>query len=90
MPITKQNIQRHELIGLNAEISAAKNKCNLGLKGKIVNETYHTLQIKTKNKVKRLFKKNITLKITLPSKEKVEINGEEIEKRPWDRLKIKK
>ncbi len=87
MPITEQNLKKHELIGLIAEVSEAKNKYNLGLKGKIVNETYHTIQIKTQNKIKRLFKKNISLSIKLPSGKKVQVSGEEIEKRPWDRLK---
>ena len=90
MSITENNVIRHELIGLNAKICKSQNKCNLGIKGKIVNETYHTLQIKTKDGIKRVFKKNITLKLKIPSGEEIEISGKDIEKRPWNRLKLRK
>lgn len=39
MPQTPQNIVRHELIGLFAEIVECKDKKMLGLKGTIINET---------------------------------------------------
>lgn len=89
MSITKNNVLRHELIGLNVRILESKNKCNLEIKGEIVDETYHTIQIRTTEKIKRLMKKNQVFEVTLASGERIKIDGKNIEKRPWDRLKIK-
>ena len=89
MAITPENIVKHELIGLKAEIVDAKNKANTGIKGKIVNETHHTLDIETTKGDKKLFKKNITFRVRLPSKQVVEIDGKTIEAKPWDRIKMR-
>ena len=89
MSITPQNVVRHELIGLHAEIVRSRNKVNVGIKGKIVNETHHTLDIETTKGDKKVFKKNITLRVKLPSKQVVEIDGEIIEAKPWDRIKMR-
>jgi len=80
---------RHELIGLRARVTNARNQLNLGIKGKVVDETNHTLVIESKKAEKRLFKKTVTLEFTLPDKTKTTILGSEIEGRPWDRIKKK-
>ncbi len=87
MSITKENILRHELIGLDVKVCSSKNKLNLNISGKIINETHHTLDIKTKQGLKKLFKKNTTFEVRLPSNEKVMLDGSKIEKKPWDRIK---
>ncbi len=98
--ITPSNVVRHELIGLTAEVVKSRNSA--GLKGKIVDESYKTLVIAgiaedglrrgLQNKsfgVKRVFKDAVTITLTLPSKQKVEVDGQLLVARPWDRIKKK-
>lgn len=81
--ITAGNVVRHELIGLSAEVVKSRNSA--GLKGKIVDESYKTLVIGGK----RVFKDAVTITLTLPSKQKVEVDGQLLVARPWDRIKKK-
>lgn len=87
--ITPENLVRHELIGLRARVTEAKNPANIGLEGEIVNETYKTLVLACNGRQKRIFKAQVTLVLQLPSKEKVEVNGSLLVGRSWDRLKRK-
>jgi len=84
--INAQNITRHELIGLRAEVIKARNKSAVGIRGTIVDETKSTLEIDGK----KVFKSGSVFKLTLPNKTKVEIEGEKIEARPWERIKKKR
>lgn len=83
--ITTGNVVRHELIGLTAQVVKSRNTSNAGLKGKIVDESYKTLTIGRK----RVFKGAVTITLTLPSKQKVEVDGQLLVARPWDRIKKK-
>jgi len=89
MPIKPNNIVRHELIGLKVKIVRAKNAQNIGIHGKVVNETNKTLVIESKGREKRIFKSQTTLQITLPNKKVVEVDGKLLAGRPWDRIKKK-
>ena len=71
MAITKRNIRRHELIGLNASVTSSKNKADAEIKGKIINETQKSLVIRH------------------GSTPKVELDGNDIVGRPWERIKFK-
>ena len=82
-----KSITKYELIGSYAEIVDSTNTSNIGIKGKIIDETKNTIIIKQKDKQKRLFKKNITLMIKIKDK-KYKIKGELLAKRPKDRLKL--
>jgi ribonuclease P protein subunit POP4 len=85
--ITKKNLKQHELIGLHAEVVGAQNKANVGLKGKVVNETQKTLVIRDASTLlKRVFKRGSAFKVTLPDGKEVELNGDEIAFRPWERI----
>lgn len=86
--ITPYNILRHEFIGLKAEVVEAKHPGYL-CSGTIINETRETITIKTKNKTKKLPKKSIKLRITLPQGEVVKIDGRLLISRPEDRIKKK-
>ncbi|MEK6807907.1 MAG: ribonuclease P protein subunit [Nanoarchaeota archaeon] len=87
--ITPSNVVRHELIGLHAKVVQARNIANSKLAGKIVNETYKTLVIDTRTGEKRLFKDQVVLQLELPDKKKVEVDGQLLVARPWDRIKKK-
>jgi len=87
--ITPSNVVRHELIGLHAKIVQAKNPANIGIQGKIVDESYRTLVVETKKGDKRIFKPGVVLQLVLPDKKRVEVAGSLLTARPWDRIKKK-
>jgi ribonuclease P protein subunit POP4 len=81
---TVRNILRHELIGLYCEIVSSKNKSNVGLKGKIIDETIKTIVIDGK----RIPKQNTIFRIKL-NDIKIDVDGNYLLSRPEDRIKKK-
>lgn len=73
-----------ELIGQEIEVIGSRNKSNLHLQGKVVDETKYTLKISHQGKHKILLKNNITFKLR---KTNQIIKGETIAKRPEERIK---
>ncbi len=72
-----------ELIGHMIEVIEARNQDIIGIQGKVVNETKYTLQIKQKNDIKTIMKRNTTFRVD----GKNIISGSTILKRPEERLK---
>jgi len=92
--ITAKNIARHELIGLKAEIVSSSNKTQIGAKGVVTDETRQTITIEIEkgkgNAVERNFAKDhCVFRFTLPSGEKVRVDGRLLVARPEDRPKKK-
>lgn len=85
-PKKKESSFPHELIGEEVEVIASANKHDVGIQGKIVDETKSTIKVLSNSVVKTLLKNIITLKM-LPSGRI--IGGENISRRPEDRIKIK-
>jgi RNase P/RNase MRP subunit p29 len=85
---TQKNINKHELIGLHAQIVSSKNSANESIVGKIVDETTHTIVFDQGGKEKRVFKKCVELKLDLDG-EQITVKGSDFEGRPWDRIKKK-
>ena len=85
---TAENIIRHEIIGLAAKVVKANNSNNLKISGEIIDETKKTLTIEQKGTLKRIFKDQVTLQLTLP-KQTVDVNGKLLLGRPWERLNKK-
>jgi ribonuclease P protein subunit POP4 len=71
-----------EFIGLKLQIKESKNKSLEGISGIIIDETKKTFKIKTPKGNKLVLKKDTILIID----EKI-ISGNEIEKRPEERIK---
>ena len=85
--ITSKNLVHHEFIGLNVEITNAKDK-SLKLLGTVIDETKNTIKIEDANKNEKLIpKKGSIFLFQLPNGEKIEINGEILSIRPEDRIK---
>ncbi len=82
---TAKNILRHELIGLECEVVHARNKSQVGIRGKVADETMKTLIIKNSGK-KRVQKKGTVFRLMLGGK-KVDLDGNFIIARPEDRIK---
>lgn len=85
MPITPENLPKHELIGLQAEVLESTDPTQEGFSGEIMDETKHTLRIGDR----KVEKKNCIFLLEIPSGKKIKLDGELIEKRPEERVKMK-
>lgn len=89
MPITPQNLVRHELMGLRVRVSKSTDSTQRGLSGTAVDESYNTLTIDSAGKERTVVKSNCTFVFTLPDRRRVEVEGSVIVGRPEDRIKKK-
>ena len=85
--ITAENLRLHELIGLNALVAESPSLPHKGIKGLVVDETKNTLVIRVGTEEKIVPKKGRVFLFTLPSREKVRLEGDKIAFRPYDRPK---
>lgn len=90
MPITPQNLVRHELIGLRIKIAKSTDPTHVKIAGRVIDESYNTLKIETKSgKEKTIVKSSSIFIFTLPNKIKVQVDGKVLIGRPEDRIKKK-
>lgn len=87
--ITPANIIRHELVGLHAEVIGASNPAQIGISGRIVDETKHMLVILTGTGPKRIQKRDAVFRLVLPDGVIVEVKGAAIETQPERRLALR-
>ncbi len=86
-PITPRNILRHELIGLEVEVVDDSNPYNIGVSGRVVDETRNTLLIDDGVRERRIAKGYATFRFKLPDGTLVEVEGSKLVGRPEDRVK---
>ena len=86
-PRTPENITRHELVGLEAEVMKDSNPCNVNTRGTVIDETMNTLVIDDGG-AKRIAKKNAVFKFKLNGKS-VKVEGWVLAGRSEDRVKKK-
>jgi RNase P/RNase MRP subunit p29 len=88
--ITRENILCHEMIGLGVNVIASTDKGRVGIKGIVVDETQFTFVIDgTHGKTKGEFvvpKKECEFEFLI-GKEKAVVKGNDVLKRPEDRVK---
>lgn len=87
MPIKRENLLQHELIGLEAKVLGSDDPSLRKKEGVIVDETRNTLTLEEGGELKVLPKKEISLSITLPEGEDVKVEGRKLAVRPEDRVK---
>ncbi len=87
MKHTPRNIINHELIGLEAEVVESLAEGYVGLKGKVVDETYNMLILETPFGEKKVLKSVSKFLFTLPDRRKVMVEGSLLVGRPEERLK---
>jgi len=87
--ITERNLVRHELIGLEVEVVNSTNKSQIGIKGRVVDETYKMLVIETEKGEKKVAKKDCVFVFKIPSGKKVQVEGWLLVGKPEDRIKRK-
>ena len=85
--ITAENLRLHELIGLYAKVAESSSLPHKGLAGLVIDETKNTFVFLVGNEEKTAPKKGRVFLFTLPSKEKVRLEGDKIAFRPYDRPK---
>ncbi|MBW2963771.1 ribonuclease P protein subunit [Candidatus Woesearchaeota archaeon] len=89
-----------EIIGKTIKVVESKNKSNVGMEGKVIDETKKTIVVKTKKGQKKLLKGNITIMINHKNAQKSKISGtpetrsvskrikgQQLMKRPEERIK---
>lgn len=86
MSITKNNIHKHELIGLSAKVISSSDSSLKDISGKIVDETKNTLRFEVDGKEKILLKKGTVLLLKIGEKE-IRLNVSQMTYRPEDRIK---
>ncbi len=87
MPITKQNLMRHELIGLEARVVGSSDPTLLGVCGKIIDETRNVLVVEQVGKNKIISKSSSTFLITLPGGAGITVEGKKLIGRPDVRVR---
>ena len=87
MKITPRNIVKHELIGLEVEVKASPDTSQIGIHGKILDETKNTLTLETGKGRKTIEKKYRLLRFKLPDGRYVLLRGDKISYRPEERVK---
>ncbi|MEM2941968.1 MAG: ribonuclease P protein component 1 [Candidatus Bathyarchaeia archaeon] len=85
--ITRLNIVRHELIGLNAQVLKSLNRQLVGLRGRIVDESRNMLTLRHDSRETVIPKDIVHLRLRLPGGEVAEVDGRTITGRPEDRVK---
>lgn len=85
MPITTENLPKHELIGLKVEVIDSTDESLIGVEGEVLDETQSTLRIEDK----QVGKENSIFRFTLPGGQEVKLDGELIAKRPEERVGMK-
>jgi len=86
--ISSRNVLRHELIGLDVLVSGATNPGQRGLSGRIIDETRNLLVIETPQGIKRIAKMHSIFRVSLPSRELVEIDGSVLVLAPEKRINL--
>ena len=79
------SIRKWELIGLQVEVIGATDPSQVGLSGRVVDETMKTLIIEKEGKEKMVQKKGTVFRFDIRGG--IEVHGEEILFRPEERIK---
>lgn len=87
--ITPQNILRHELTGLDVRVEQAQNQYLNGISGLVVLETRNMVFVKNGTEVKKVAKKGVIFRFTLPSGKRVDVTGAVLVMAPEKRINMR-
>jgi len=88
--ISPSNLIFHEIIGLNVQIQDSSNKYNIGIDGRVVDETQNTVVIETDKGEKRIQKKGTKFVFQIHYNsipKKVQVEGNLLHSQPENRIK---
>lgn len=80
-----RNIVLHELIGLYAEVIDSKDSSQIGIEGRVTDETKNLLCLKQGSETKRIVKKVSKFRFSVGS-ERFIVDGKEINFRAYERI----
>lgn len=85
---TKQNLAKHEWVGLAARVERSSDPTVAGASGTLVDETLSTVTIeRSDGREIKLQKRGTALSFSLPSGERATLDLTLLQFRPWDRVK---
>ncbi|HEX9708912.1 MAG TPA: ribonuclease P protein subunit [Candidatus Thermoplasmatota archaeon] len=88
MPRTRENLARHEWIGLPARVERADDPTLVGAAGRVVDETLRTVTLERPNgREARVAKAGTRLLLSLPGGAEVPLELGDLVFRPQDRVK---
>lgn len=82
----KNFLLRSLLIGLEVEITEARCKGYIGLKGRIIDETKNTFLLEN-DRIRRVPKKDVKFRFITSDGGRIEVSGSMLMHRPEDRIK---
>jgi ribonuclease P protein subunit POP4 len=85
MSYNNKSIVLHELIGLDAEVVNCSDRSQIGIKGRITDETKNLLLIKCDDATRKVVKKSCVFRFSHDGQSFV-VDGEEIDFRPYERI----
>lgn len=83
--ITPENLPKHELIGLEAEVLESSDSSQIGISGEVTDETGSMIEIDGR----KVEKKSCTFLFELPDGREVELDGRLIDSSPAKRVEQK-
>ncbi|MDD1714684.1 MAG: ribonuclease P protein subunit [Methanoregulaceae archaeon] len=86
--ISVRNILRHELLGLEVLVITASNPLHGGIGGRIIDETKHTLLIRTSDGKRRIPKMRSVFRLTLDNGLKIDVDGSALTGSPERRITL--
>jgi len=84
--MNKKTLIQETFIGLEVEITEARCKGYIGLKGRIVDETKNTFLLEN-DRTRRVPKKDMKFRIITSDGRRIEVSGSMLMHRPEDRIK---
>ena len=86
-PISKENLTRHEVIGLQVCVLQSSNRTHVGIKGKIIAEKKNMFIISDGNKKRSIPKDSAVYCFSLPDNSLAIVNGKEFVGKHAERIK---
>jgi ribonuclease P protein subunit POP4 len=84
--VSGENLIKHELIGFNCSVVSSSNPYQVGIEGRVTNETKCTLTITTESGSKMVQKRGTHLAFYLKNGSITFVKGEQINARPYERV----
>lgn len=96
MKLNPENVIHHELIGRETEVAESTNRCLVGIKGQIVDETKNMLTIEMNDIEKKVQKSCSSFIFTIPSFSgkrylplKIKVDGKLLLSQPENRIQTR-
>ena len=86
-PITKENLTRHEVIGLEVCVVQSSNRTHVGIRGKVIAEMKNMFIMSDSNKKRWIPKDTSVFCFSLPDKSLAIVNGKRFVGKHAERIK---